>query len=184
MSDTKAARPRSAYRARSWTDPRAEARPSPIHGNGLFARESIRAGEVVAIVGGDLMTDDEFQAFAWSHARYNAVQIGEDTHLVEPARVTAQEEGSLNHSCDANLWMADEVTLVARTDIAAGEELTVDYALFTTGPVSWIDGPCRCGSGRCRTVPSGDDWMLPQLQRRYQGHFSPFINERIAKHWV
>ncbi len=125
----------------------------------------------MAVVGGDVMTDEEFRAFARSQDRYNAIQIGEDAHLVEPAEVTAQEEGSLNHSCDANLWMADEVTLVARTDIAAGEELTVDYALFTTGPVSWIDGPCRCGSPRCRTVPSGDDWMLTEVQQRYRGHF-------------
>ena len=77
--------------------------------------------------------------------------------------------------------MTDEVTLVARTDIAAGEELTVDYALFTTGPVTWIDGPCRCGSPHCRTVPRGGDWMLAEVQHRYRGHFSPFINERIAK---
>lgn len=181
MSDTKAGRLGSAYRARSWTDPRAEARPSPIHGNGLFAREPIHEVEVLAVVGGDVMTDDEFRALARSQARYNAIQIGEDAHLVEPAEVTVQEEGSLNHSCDANLWMADEVTLVARTDIAAGEELTVDYALFTTGPASWIDGPCRCGSRRCRTVPRGDDWTLTEVQRRYRGHFSPFINERITK---
>ena len=157
MSDTEAGRLGKQYRHRSLTDPRAEARPSPFHGNGLFAREPIRAGEVVAIVGGDVMTDAEYRAFARSHARYDAIQIGEDTHLVEPAGVTAQEEGALNHSCDANLWIADEVTLIARTDIAAGEELTVDYALFTTGPASWIDGPCRCGSPRCRTVPRGDD---------------------------
>ena len=79
-------------------------------------------------------------------------------HLVEPIEVTAQEEeGSLNHSCDVNLWMADEVTLVA---------LTVDYALFTTGLVSWIDGPCRCGSPRCRTVRGGQDWTLERVQLR------------------
>jgi hypothetical protein len=40
----------------------------------------------------------------------------------------------MNHSCDANLWMGDEVTVVARCDIAAGEELTQDYALYTASP--------------------------------------------------
>ena len=90
MSDTEANR----YRTRSWADPRAEARPSPIHGNGLFAREPIHAGEVMAIVGGDVLTDGAFRAFAQGHARYNAIQIGEDTHLVEPVEVTAREQGS------------------------------------------------------------------------------------------
>jgi SET domain-containing protein len=33
-----------------------------------------------------------------------------------------------NHSCDPNLWHADVVTITARRDIAAGEELTIDYA--------------------------------------------------------
>ena len=51
-------------------------------------------GEVVAIVGGDVLTDGAFRAFARSHARYNAIQIGEDTHLVEPVEVTAREQGS------------------------------------------------------------------------------------------
>ena len=32
----------------------------------------------------------------------------------------------LNHSCDANAWLEDEVTLTARRDIAAGEEITLD----------------------------------------------------------
>jgi len=138
----------------------------------------------VSIVGGDVMTDEEFRAFTRTVTRFNAIQIWEDTHLVEPAEVTAEEEGSQNHSCDSNLWMADEVTLVARRDITVGEELTVDYALFTTGPVSWIDGLCRCCSPHCRRVPGGDDWMLAEVQQRYRGHFSPFINERIAKRGV
>ncbi len=54
--------------------------------------------------------------------------------MIERPEVTGARRGSLNHSCDSNLWMADEATVVARRDIAAGEELTLDYALHPASP--------------------------------------------------
>jgi len=38
--------------ALSYLSPKAEVRPSAIHGQGLFARESIAKGEIVCIKGG------------------------------------------------------------------------------------------------------------------------------------
>jgi SET domain-containing protein len=133
-------------------------------------------------VDGDLMDEEEFRAFVRNTPRFNAIQVDEGLHLVERPEVTERRAGgSLNHSCDSNLWMADEVTLVARRDIAAGEELTVDYALHTADPDWELDGPCNCGSALCRGTVRGSDWRLAEIQERYRGHFSPFINERIAK---
>lgn len=169
------------YRPETWVDPRQEIRPSLIHGLGSFARGVIYAGEPVEIIGGLMMTEDEFRAFQLTAARFNAVQIGEDQHLVERPTVTQQRAGSINHACDSNLWMADEVTLVARWNIAPGEELTVDYALFSTQPDWVMDRLCRCGLPVCRGVITGNDWKLPQVQERYRRHFSPFLNERIAR---
>jgi uncharacterized protein len=111
------------YRSRYWTDPRTEVRPSPIQGQGLFAREPILAGEVVETIGGTLMTQAEFEAFLATAECFNAVQIAEDLHLVEKPEVTKARGGSLNHSCDSNLWMADEATVVARRDIGANRRL-------------------------------------------------------------
>jgi hypothetical protein len=169
------------YRYRYWTDPRSEIRPSPIQGQGLFAREPILAGEVVEILGGTLMTQTEFEAFLTSAKRFNAVQIAEDMHLVERPEVTEARGGSVNHSCDSNLWMADEARVVARHDVDAGEELTVDYALHTANPDWELDGPCNCGSALCRGIVRGSDWRLAEVQERYRGHFSPFINELILR---
>ena len=133
------------------------------------------------IFGGTLMTQVEFETFLATASRFNAVQIAEGTHLVEKPEVTDTRRGSLNHSCDSNLWMADEATLVARRDISAGEELAVDYALHTANPSWELDGPCKYGSPFCRGTVRGSDWRLPEVQDRYRGHFSPFINERIRK---
>lgn len=170
------------YRPRTWRDPRQEFRPSPTHGIGSFAREPIRQGEIIEIIGGVIMTEAEFRVFQQTTARYNAIQIAEDLHLVEDLEVTQQREGgSINHACDSNLWMADDVTFVARRDISAGEELTIDYALFTAQPDWQLDQTCQCGAADCRHTITGNDWLLPEVLQRYYPHFSPFINARIEK---
>lgn len=176
--------PSNRYRERTWVDPRQEFRTSPTHGIGSFARAPISCGEVVEIVGGVPMSEEEFRAFQQTVSRYNATQIGEGLHLVERPEVTEQRRGgSLNHSCDSNLWMADDVTLVARRDIAADEELTVDYALFTAQPDWKLDHLCQCGAPVCRQMVTGNDWRRPDMQQRYFPHFSPFINQRIERLW-
>ena len=165
-----------SYPPATWYDPRAVVQPSLIEGLGMFASQPTGEGEVVVRLGGTEMSEEQFRAYSASVARYNAVQIGEQTHLVDvPSAI-----GGMNHSCDANLWLADEATVVARRDIAPGEELTQDYALYTTSP-TWRIAPCRCGAPDCRGVVTGDDWRLPAVQARYRDHFSPFLNERIRR---
>ena len=68
--------------------------------------------------------------------------------------------------------------LLARTPIAAGEEVTVDYAQHTAD-LPW-SMPCRCGSPLCRGTVTNEDWRRRDVQQRYAGHFSPFLNRRIA----
>ena len=169
------------YLSQTWVDPRIEFRTSRISGNGMFAREPIKNGEAVCIVGGTVMTDSEFAAFQAIHRNYNSIQIDDHLHLVEDPQVTRTLEGSMNHSCDSSTWMADEATLVARRDLKLGEEATVDYALFTTQSTWMLDTRCRCGSPHCRRIITGDDWRREDVQERYRDHFSPFINRRIER---
>jgi uncharacterized protein len=88
-------------------------------------------------------------------------------------------EAFLNHSCDSNVWMADEVTLVARRAIAPLEELTIDYALFELDrgwTARWL---CQCGSALCRGSVTGRDYELAELQARYGKHFHPMVLRRF-----
>jgi hypothetical protein len=62
----------------------------------------------------------------------------------------------VNHSCEPNLGMGGNVLLVAMREIAAGEELTTDYALFLADPGFAMQ--CRCGTAACRGVVRGTDW--------------------------
>jgi SET domain-containing protein len=169
------------YLPQTWFDPRLEFRKSSISGKGMFALEPIKRGEIVCIVGGSVMTESEFAAFQATHPLYNCIQIDDHLHLVEDPEITRYLDDTMNHSCDSSAWMADEVTLVARWDIEAGEEVTVDYALFTTRSNWMLDVRCRCGSPHCRRIITGDDWRREDVQERYRYHFSPFINRRIER---
>jgi RimJ/RimL family protein N-acetyltransferase len=167
--------------ANGWTDPRVRAGPSTVEGNGLCASAPIRAGEVVFVWGGGtIISDAELRAIVASARRYSSAAIGENQHILWSADdPDAGGPGGANHSCDSNLWMLDERRVGARRDIAAGEELTLDYALFSVAPEWCME--CHCGSPGCRGVVTGNDWCLPELQQRYAGHFSPFINASIAE---
>jgi hypothetical protein len=163
-----------------WTDPRVRAGHSSIEGSGLYAAAPIRAGEVVFVWGGGtVISDAELRAIGASGRRYSSAAIGENQNVLWNAEdPDAGGPGGANHSCDSNLRMLDERTLGARRDIAAGEELTLDYALITVSPEWRME--CHCGSTACRGVVTGNDWQSAVLQERYAGHFSPFINARIA----
>jgi hypothetical protein len=79
------------------------------------------------------------------------------------------------------LWMADAVTVIARFDISPGQELTIDYALFTVQNDWSMNVVCNCGVQVCRRTITGNDWKLLDVQNRYHNHFSPFLNERIKQ---
>ena len=98
-----------------------------------------------------------------------------------PANDSTVAEAFLNHSCDPNVWMANEVTLIARRAIAAGEELTTDYALFELDPAWASRWRCRCEATCCRGAVTGRDFELPELQERYRGHFHPMLLRRITE---
>ena len=84
----------------------------------------------------------------------------------------------LNHSCDPSVaWGPDGAALVAFRDLRAGDELTIDYATCTDDPTMLVR--CHCETYRCRQLVTGDDWVIPELQRRYAGHFAPPVQRRI-----
>jgi uncharacterized protein len=82
----------------------------------------------------------------------------------------------LNHSCEPNLGLQGQVVYVALRDIAIDEELTFDYAMNSDEPDQM---PCRCGSQNCRGTITGLDWQKPEIQKKYDGYFSWFIQRRI-----
>jgi uncharacterized protein len=112
----------------------------------------------------------------------SVVPIDDETFLGIP--ITDTFEGVdeyLNHSCEPNVWLIDEVTIVARRDIKPGEEITLDCATWDCDE-NWSythDGKCRCGSKICRKILTHSDWTREDVQKKYREHFSPYIQRKI-----
>jgi SET domain-containing protein len=164
----------------SWVDSRIEVRLSPIHGRGIFATAPIQEGEVVIIWGGVYFTLEDIQTGKASEHSFAAVRKG--LFLGHSLRQGNSPDDFMNHSCDPNIWMIDEVTWVARRDIGIDEELTCDCAMYWGDdgdePAEW---DCRCGSDLCRKRFTTDDWRLTDLHERYGHHFAPYINDQIRQ---
>ncbi|MBX3048904.1 MAG: SET domain-containing protein [Anaerolineales bacterium] len=158
----------------SWLSDKLEIRTDEtIEGRGMFALRPIQRGERVAVWGGDVVTRAFFEALQ-PHQQSQSAQVEEDLYLV------SSKPGSgdfINHSCDPNAGLEGQIVIVALRDIVPGEEVTIDYAMCDGDPRDWFD--CLCGSAACRGRVTGNDWKLPQLQQRYAGRFSPFLQKRI-----
>lgn len=171
-----------SYPPRTWADPRLFVKESVINGRGIFCSHEIKAGEPLMTWGGVPVRKDSFDVKEYRFQ--SIVPIGEEHYLALP--MSDQEESIdeyLNHSCDPSAWLIDEVRVVARRDLKAGEEITVDAATWDDGNVTEYaaDGRCTCSSPKCRGTLSPDDWKRPELQKEYDGHFSPFLQERIRR---
>lgn len=149
---------------------------SKISGRGLVAVEAISGGEVVAVKGGHIVTTEQLQALP-ERLQNSGVQITDSLHLV----ALADDEYEpvmlfVNHSCEPNVGFAGNVVLVAMREIDVGEELTTDYAMFDD-----YDGSmdCTCGRPACRGRIDGRDWKRSDLQERYHGFFSWYLEEKI-----
>src|SRR5215472_13721148 len=162
----------------SFLSPKTEVRASKIHGRGLFAREKIARGEIVAIKGGhifDRETLDRLQS-ALGPAE---IQIA-DGLFIGPTEASERESSMIfsNHSCDPNIGVQGQIVFVALRDINAGEELTHDWA--TTDDDDY-EMQCNCGAQNCRRTITGQDWRRKDLQEKYAGFMSSYLMEKISR---
>src|SRR4029077_14320624 len=162
----------------SYLSPKTEVRESKIHGRGLFATADIAKDEIVAVKGGHIINRKTLRDEVRPHLGPVEIQIDNDLFI---APVTAEErESSMlysNHSCDPNLGMRGEITFVAMRDIQADEELTHDWATTDNDDYSV---ECKCGTANCRKILTGKDWQRADLQKRYAGYFSAYLDRKIA----
>jgi uncharacterized protein len=158
----------------SYLNPKCEARDLAEGRCGVFARQKILKDELVSLWGGKIIHSDDLDP-AMPRFTQRVLQVDEDLYLL-----TAEEKepnDCFNHSCEPNLGFFGQVGLAAMRDIEAGEELTFDYAMSDGS--SYDEFECSCGSPNCRGKVTGNDWKLPQLWKKYDGYFSPYLARRI-----
>ena len=162
----------------SWFSPKTEKRASPIQGRGLFARDAISAGEIVAVKGGVIMDSASF-ALVRDQVSPAEIQIEEGLYIAP--RSADEVEANilcLNHSCNPNVGVRGQITFVAMRDIPKDAELTIDYAMIDRDPAERME--CSCGAPECRKIITGSDWRRREIQRRYAGYFSRYIQDRFV----
>ncbi len=141
-----------------------EVRPSRIEGLGIFAARPFRAGETIRriIVVREITPDAPLREALGERFDHCDYPDGKQVLIGYPDR-------HVNHSCDPNAWVryqGEAQFLVARRDVAAGDEITCDYNVNLLGGTSW---PCHCGAARCRGETLGDFFKLPpEIQREYR----------------
>jgi uncharacterized protein len=159
----------------SYLSPKCEARSVQNGQKGVFAGAAISKGEVLAVWGGEIMTQEQNSLLPDAVARL-AIQVEEDLYLSGPA----EDSGDfVNHSCNPNAGLSGQIVMVAMRDIAPGEEVCLDYAMCDGS--EYDEFPCVCGAADCRGVVRGSDWRNPDLWTRYRGYFSPYLQRRIDR---
>ncbi len=118
----------------------------------LITKQNFNAGDVIYSIPREKLSNKP--------TRYT-VQIDRDLHT-EVGKLAA-----LNHSCDPNVFLDTENLLViARRPIAAGEELTFFYP-----STEWeMEAPfiCLCGAANCIHVVAGARFLpLSTLEQHY-----------------
>ncbi len=163
---------RQARAMRPW-----EIRYDRAMGFGLYAARAVRAGEVV-----EPYEEQPFTLVSQDHVqrRWQGIKRSWFERYAWPVTADVYSIWStdpeawrpVNHSCDPNVWL-EGLDLVARRDIAAGEELCMDYGTFY-GP-AMASFECVCRSPLCRGTIRGTDYLLPALRERYGPHMSAFL---------
>jgi len=162
----------------SYLSPKAAVRPSAIHGKGLFAIRRIKKGEIVAVKGGYIFDRRTLHKTQKSVGPAE-IQIADGLYIGLYSK--AQRKGGMifsNHSCEPTIGVRGQIVFVALRDIKAGEELTHDWA--TTDDDTY-KLKCNCGAATCRKTITGKDWQKKDLQRKYRGYFSWYLQEKIDR---
>lgn len=168
-------------RGNNWLNPKIEPRKSNKEGIGELAVKEIRKGEILAIFGGQVMTRGERDKLA-EEVGYLALGIDNEMFIGPKLLEETDDADWFNHSCEPNAGLKGQIFLVAMRDIKKGEEITFDYVMSCAQRgKKRILFKCSCGSSSCRKEITNHDWKLPELQKKYKGYFSFFVQREVDK---
>ncbi len=164
----------------SYVSDKVKVSSSGINRRGIFAVKPLHKDEVIAVWGGHIITEKEFNRLA-RHEFKNiddyATKIADGFYLVSCKKGGLEDDDFFNHSCSPNAGIKGHVMMVAMRDIAKGEEITYDYAM-TDADYNY-SFRCACGRRTCRKKITTKDWQIPRLQKKYRGYFSWYVQEKI-----
>ena len=167
----------------SWVNPKITIKDIGKKGIGSFANIPISKDEVVVVQGGRIMDYKDIEESDYKLFCDHCFQIENNLLIcpVEPTREKLDGVFQVNHSCNPTCGFQGQIVLVAMRDIQVGEEITYDYAMTDANwhNVTCTEMTCLCSAENCRHIITGEDWKRKDLQEKYKGFFSTFIQELI-----
>ncbi len=103
-------------------------KPSDIHGLGIFTEVDIPEGQLIMVISGEVISEDE--CVRRENEEDNVYIFWNGDSYIDT--VNEEKIKYINHNCDFNCDVIDGdndyvLWLIAYRDIEAGEELTIDY---------------------------------------------------------
>lgn len=161
----------------SFVSPKVECRTSIGRGKGLFAIQKIFKDEIVSISGGVIIQSKDWEKFREENGDY--AYFIDEKFLIAPLNPqNPSDDWRMNHCCEANCGVNGQIIFVAMRDIEIGEELFFDYAMTETDPEYSLE--LSCDKTTCRKKFTGNDWKNPEIQKKYAGYFSYYIERKIS----
>ncbi len=140
----------------SSTTPGIRVAQSGVHGLGVFAVKSMRAGTFLGVYEGRRYTAEQMAARTWDDQLTYLFMLSNDETIdgAEGGNATRH----LNHSCTPNCEAVEEyddqgrlhLKLQTIVPVAVGDELFIDYGLVADESAVPSDYPCLCGVDACR----------------------------------
>lgn len=164
----------------SYLSPKVKVFRSGINRRGVFATSPISKGEIIAVWGGFIITQKEFNQLQITHFKEidnYATKIADNFYLVSCKKGGLEDDDFFNHSCEPNAGINGHLLMVAMRKIGKGQEITYDYAM-TDADFNY-SFKCACKAKNCRKEITTRDWKDPSLQRKYKGYFSWYVQSKI-----
>lgn len=127
-------------------------------GRGLFAKRVMKKGEEIFKFTGETIN---FKQTLDKEINFgDPLQIGKDMYLdlEEPMRF-------INHSCNPNAGIINNVTLITVEDIQEQGEIYFDYST-TMDEDHWVM-QYKCGNANCRNTIRDFKYLPAQIKRKY-----------------
>lgn len=151
---------------------------SIIADNGIIAQRDIQEGEILAINYGVIVDTQTINNICKYYDYDNTLCIWFWQYLANKPFSADGQGAYINHSCEPNIGLLTQNTIVAIKPIKEGQECCLDYGTFETR--EWWTMNCTCWSTHCRKTITAKDYLLPDVQKTLGKWFSPYLKKYIT----
>jgi len=176
-----------------WLHPALVVRPKNSMLYGLYSTAFLPAGTVIwqeVPEAQDYLFYTKEETKSWPKEERedwedHCFQVDESTHSGERVKrgtplAERNRDDFTNHSCDPSTWILTDEQVVARRDINIGDEITYDYCTTESENSTHVNKwKCLCGAKDCRGMLTGKEYLDPVLQKKYDGHWGTYLQQRI-----